>query len=127
MRENCEAHSRLVSRGVVGPNPVNTVVIDLAFGIVAAEDSDAERIAHVVSLDDGHRHLGEGERAKRRAADPVVTDPSVGEMGHDPFAAADHSAVLHDARRQVETEGDVDALRILAGRRMDETIADRDR
>ena len=42
MREDREPHSRLVAGRIVGANPVNTIVIDLTFGIVAAEDADAE-------------------------------------------------------------------------------------
>jgi len=54
MREDRKPHSRLVAGCIIGSNPVNTVVIDLAFGIVAAEDADSERIAHVVSFHHCH-------------------------------------------------------------------------
>ena len=126
MREDREPPSRLVARRMIGANPVNTIVIAVAFGIVAAEDADAERIAHIVSFHHGHRHLRKRQSPERRAADPVVADSSVREVRDDPFTAPDHGAVLDEARGEIEAERDVDALGVVAGGRMDEAIPNRD-
>ena len=42
MREDPDAQARRITRCMIGANTANTIVIDLALGIVAAEDPDAE-------------------------------------------------------------------------------------
>ncbi len=127
MREDSHPHSRRISGCLIGANSTDTVVIDLALRIVAAEDADAECVGDLVSLDHGHGHLGQRQPAQRRPADAVVLDMRIREVRDDALAASDHGAVLHDARGEVEPERDIDPLGVLAGRGMDEAIADRDR
>ena len=68
MPQDSETEARGITRRMIHPNTANTIVIDLAFGIVAAENADAERIANVVSLHHRHRHLG--QRQAREAMCP---------------------------------------------------------
>ena len=70
----------------------------------------AETCELVMALD----AIGETERAKCRSADVVVLNMDVREVRDDPLATPQNGAPFDQARREVESEGDVDALRVFA-------------
>ena len=74
--------------------PDDRVVLDLALGVVEADDPDAVRAEHVVVADRPHRHLAHRDPAQRRLADVVVLDVDHRHVRDDPLAHADDRAAL---------------------------------
>src|SRR6266550_2061826 len=126
MCDECVAQARAIAGRNIRTGSTDDVVLDLTLRIIAAIDSDAERIFDLVSLHHHHRHLGQAERPKGRSADIVRADHHLREMSDDALAPAKDRATFDETGSQVEAERDIDSLRIFSGGRVDEAVANLD-
>ena len=111
---------------VSAPRPGDVIALDLALGIVAAEDADARRARDTVGVNLSHRHLRHVDPAEARLADVIVLDHHHRRVGDDSLLTASNDATLDHTHAPMQREGDVDALGELSLRRLDRAVGDAD-